>query len=138
MGTAKKTHLQQMFFSCKTFLASSQQPAGTNKLAVRLALCFLFWDRRLFAEGCAKSTTFWYARCNFAAAGRRQKMPPIFAQMASEQGGHPSKLNTRLLALTGRLCRPKWHIPPYSWYAKSGTLHTKKNTCLRIFRLLVA
>ena len=63
-------------FYRKTFLASSQQPAATNKLAVRLGLCFLFWDRRLFAEGCAQSTTFWYASCNFAAAGRRQKMPP--------------------------------------------------------------
>ena len=33
-------------------------------------------NRRLFAESCAQSTTFWYASCNFAAAGRRQKMPP--------------------------------------------------------------
>ena len=46
--------------------------------------------------------------------------------MASEQVGHPSKLNACLLALIGRLHRTKWDIPSCSWYAKSGTLHTKK------------
>ena len=50
--------------------------------------------------------------------------------MASEQVGHPSKLNTHLLALTGRLHRTKWHIPLCSWYTKSGTLHMKKNYLL--------
>ena len=65
-------------------------------------------------------------------------MPPFLAHMASEQVGHPLKLNTCLLALTGRLYRTKWHIPLCSWYAKSGTLHTKKIACLQIFHFLVA
>ena len=50
--------------------------------------------------------------------------------MASEQGGHPWKLKTRLLALPKRLCRPKWHVASCSWCAKLGTLHTKKTYLL--------
>ena len=53
-------------------------------------------------------------------------MPPFLAHMASEQVSHPLKLNMHLLALTGRLYSTKWHIPSGNWYAKSGTLHTKK------------
>ena len=33
------------------FLALPQQLASASILAIGLALCFLFWDRRLFAEG---------------------------------------------------------------------------------------
>ena len=44
-------------FLLQTFLAFSQQPAGTRKLIFRLGLCFVSWDRRLFAEGYAQSTT---------------------------------------------------------------------------------
>ena len=47
--------------------------------------------------------------------------------MASEQVGHPSKLNTRLLALTGRLCRPKWQVISCSWDANLGNVHTEIN-----------
>ena len=77
-------------------------------------------------ECCAQSTTFWYASCNFATVGRRQKMPPFFAQMASKQVAHFLKLKTRLLVLTGRFCRPKWDIASCNWYSKSGPLHKKK------------
>ena len=63
---------------CKTFSSFYQQPVGTSKLALRLALCFLFWDRRLFFEGRAQSTTFLYASCTFPAASHRQEMPPLY------------------------------------------------------------
>ena len=57
-------------------------------------------------------------------------MPPFLAHIAREQVGHPSKLNTHLVAFSGRLYRTKWHIPSCSWYVKLGTLHTKKNYLL--------
>ena len=52
--------------------------------------------------------------------------------MASEQGGHPSKFKTPLLARTARLCRPKWQVTSCNWHAKLGTLHTKINCLLAI------
>ena len=52
--------------------------------------------------------------------------------MASQQGGHPSKLKTCLLPLTGRLCRPKWQVISGSWDAKLCNVHTKKNYLLAI------
>ena len=54
--------------------------------------------------------------------------------MASQQGGHPSKLKTCLLPLTGRLClcRPKWQVISGSWDAKLCNVHTKINYLLAI------
>ena len=49
-------------------------------------------------------------RCHQQGGNQLPDCHPIFAQMASEQAGHPSNLKTRLLTLTGHLCRPKWHI----------------------------
>ena len=46
-------------------------------------------------------------RCHQQGGNQLPDCHPIFAQMASEQAGHPSNLKTRLLTLTGRLCRPK-------------------------------
>ena len=65
-------------------------------------------------------------RCHQQGGNQLPDCHPFLHRWPAKKVGHPSKLKMRLLALTGRLCRPKWHFASCTWYAKLGTLHTEK------------
>ena len=136
MGTAKKTHLWQSrlyLVQCNDFnnnicskcsflvklfwhLLNSQLVQTNWLLGLHCASCFGTEDCLSKAVHRAQPFGMRGATLQLQVADRRchqqggNQLPdchPIFAQMASEQAGHPSNLKTRLLTLTGRLCRPK-------------------------------
>ena len=96
-----------LFFLVKLFwhLLNSQLLQTNWLLGLGCASCFETEDCLPKAVHRAQPFGMRAATLQLQVAGRR--CHPIFAQMASEQAGHPSNLKTRLLTLTGRLCRPK-------------------------------
>ena len=110
----------ELCYACTVFPVLGQK-------TVCQRVCRTFFDPQLQLCSCRSQTgmppTGWYSLPDCHT---------VFAQMASQQGAHPSKLETCLLPLTRRLCRPKWQVVSCSWDAKLHNVHKKMNYLLAI------
>ena len=149
MGTAKKTHLRQMFFSCKTFwhFLNSQLVQTNWLLGLHCASCF-------GTEDCLPKSV--QTAQPFGMRGATLQLQ-IADGRCHQQGGNQlpdchlflHRWPASKVAILRSLTRVYWRLQGVSVGPNGTFLHTagmrsgalytrKKNTCLRIFRLLMA